>query len=73
MKKILLERDCALRCHYIYASCSETCELYGCESPSAEHREIGVVRDSELRPLATALVQLLRRQRLARARRKARQ
>ena len=66
MKKILFERDCDLRCHYIYVGCSESCGLYECDTPSAEHRELGIVRDSELRPLVTALVRLLRRQRLAR-------
>ena len=72
LTKILLERDTALRCTYVYAGCSEECGLYGCPTPSAEHREIGVVRNSELRDVAIALIRLARRQRIWRIEREKR-
>jgi hypothetical protein len=57
--KIMLERDSALRCTYIYRCESDTCDLYGCPTPSAEHREIGVVRDNELEEVVRVLTRLL--------------
>lgn len=64
MKKILLERDTALRCTYVYVGCGEDCNMYACPNPPEVHRTIGAIRDSELYDVAKALVRLVRKWRL---------